>query len=248
MDEPIQNGGGEQALDWDYREVLPDLVVGDTVSFVVEVADKYPEGPHQARSESRRITFLSREEYLARIEKKKDRLLSRVRTTYRQERAAHELMTQLDPGDAGFLQTCQLEAIRQEMLRQQLKDIAGEVEALLDDIGGQQRHRCRGGGNARPGPHRIGKDRGGAGRQGRQPAPGTSRGPPPIPIPRPPSRSSTGPPGISPDSCSSGGIDSAREVLARESHMLARGTGPPPVPRHAGAEWRARSPARGSAG
>jgi len=136
LDMPIQNGGGEQMLDWDYREVLPDLKVGDSVSFVVEVADKYPgpDGPHTARSETRRITFLSREDYLAQIEKMKDRLLSRVRTTYRQERSAHEVVSALDPQDESFLQTCQLEAIRQEMLRQQLKDIALEVQSLLDDL------------------------------------------------------------------------------------------------------------------
>ncbi len=134
LDTEIKNGGGEQILAWDYRKALADLKVGDSVSFVVEVTDKYPDGSHKARSETRRITFLSREEYLAQIEKKKDRLLSRVRTTYRQERAAHELVSKLDPTAKSYMQTCQLEAIRQEMLRQQLKDIAGEVQALLDDL------------------------------------------------------------------------------------------------------------------
>ena len=134
LETPIENGGGEQMLDWDYRTALPDLKVGESVSFVVEVADRYPDGSHTARSETRRITFLSREDYLAQIEKKKDRLLSRVRTTYRQERAAHELVLKLDPAENSYLQTCQLEAIRQEMLRQQLKDIAAGVQTLLDDL------------------------------------------------------------------------------------------------------------------
>ena len=134
LDTVIENGGGEQLLDWDYRKVLPDLKVGDSISFVVEVSDKYPDGSHKAHSETRRITFLSRKEYLAQIEKKKDRLLSRVCTTYRQERAAHELVGKLDPKENSYLQTCQLEAIRQEMLRQQLKDIAGEVQTLLEDL------------------------------------------------------------------------------------------------------------------
>lgn len=133
---PVNVGEGEQVLEWDYREALPELVVGDTVSFVIEVADKYPgsDGPHKARSETRRITFLSREEYLAQLERKKDRLLSRVRTIYRQERAAHELVRNLDPQVESFRQTCQLEAIRQEMLREQLNDTAGEVQDLLDDL------------------------------------------------------------------------------------------------------------------
>ena len=130
------NMEGEQTINWDYREVLPDLKVGDTVSFVIEVTDRYPtpDGPHQAISDTRRITFLTREEYLAQIARKTDRLLTRVRTSYRQERAAYELVNQLDPQSDTYLQTCQLEAIRQEMLRQQLNDIATGVQDLLDDL------------------------------------------------------------------------------------------------------------------
>ena len=130
------NTEGEQDINWDYRDDLPDLKVGDTVSFVIEVTDRYPtpDGPHQAISDTRRITFLTREEYLAQIAKKTDRLLTRVRTSYRQERAAHALVNQLDPQSDTYLQTCQLEAIRQEMLRQQLNDIAIGVQDLLDDL------------------------------------------------------------------------------------------------------------------
>ena len=97
---PVRSGEGAQKLDWDYRKELPDLQIGDSVSFVVEVADKYPGegGPHRARTESRRITFLSREEYLAAITKQMERLLTRVRTLYRQERAAHELVLGLGSG------------------------------------------------------------------------------------------------------------------------------------------------------
>ncbi len=150
---PIRSGEGDQPIDWDYRTALPDLGVGDTVSFAVEVSDRYPQpqGPHLARSETRRITFLSREEYLEQIGRKRDRLLSRVRTIYRQERSAHELVRNLNPkGDPQesdlspnesqpfrlpeYLQTCQLEAIRQEMVRNQLNETASEVQALLDDL------------------------------------------------------------------------------------------------------------------
>jgi hypothetical protein len=133
---PVRSGAGAQKLDWDYREELPDLKIGDSVSFVVEVADKYPgeAGPHRVRTESRRINFLSREEYLAEITKQMERLLSRVRTLYRQERAAHELVLALDPAADSYLPTCQLEAIRQEMVREQLVTTAGDVQALLDDL------------------------------------------------------------------------------------------------------------------
>jgi hypothetical protein len=137
---PVRSGEGTQKLDWDYREELPDLQIGDTVSFLVEVADKYPGegGPHQVRTESRRITFLSREEYLAAITKQMERLLTRVRTLYRQERAAHELALALDPSSDSFIPTCQLEAIRQEMVREQLTSTSDEVQALLEDIAANQ--------------------------------------------------------------------------------------------------------------
>lgn len=134
--EAVRSGEGEQTLGWDYREALPDLKVGDTVSFFIEVADRYPgpDGPHLARSETRRLTFLSREDYLEQIQRKQDRLLTRVRNVYRQERTAHELVRTLDPDREEFRQTCQLEAIRQEMLREQLQETAREVQVLLDDL------------------------------------------------------------------------------------------------------------------
>ena len=140
LDEPVQNGQGEQILGWDYRKELADLQVGDSVSFVVEVADKYPGegGPHKVRTETRRISFLSREDYLAEITKQMDRLLTRVRTLYRQERAAHELVSGLNPKADSYLPTCQLEAIRQEMVREQLVATADEVQALLDDLAANQ--------------------------------------------------------------------------------------------------------------
>ncbi|MCH7226286.1 hypothetical protein [Haloferula sp. A504] len=139
LPQPV-SGEGEQKLDWDYREELPDLQIGDSVSFVVEVADNYPgeDGTHRARTESRRITFLSREDYLAGITKQMERLLTRVRNLYRQERAAHELVLGLDPRADSYLPTCQLEAIRQEMVREQLVNTSDQVQALLDDLAANQ--------------------------------------------------------------------------------------------------------------
>jgi hypothetical protein len=134
LETPLKNGAGEQEVDWDYREVLPGLKVGDTVSFVLQVSDKYPDGPHFARSDTRRITFLSKEDYLEQIQKKKDRLLSRVQTAYRQERAAFESVRSLKPNSADYLQSCQVEAIRQELVREQLKSIAKNLKDLLDDL------------------------------------------------------------------------------------------------------------------
>jgi len=134
--QPVLSGQGEQTIDWDYRAVLPDLAIGDTVSFSVRVSDRYPgeQGPHVVRTETRRITFLSKEQYLEQIEKQKDRLLSRVQTLYRQQRSAHVTVLELAPTAEGYQQACQLEAIRQEMVRDQLKEIASQMQALLDDL------------------------------------------------------------------------------------------------------------------
>ncbi len=131
-----QGGQGEQPIDWDYRETLPDLKIGDTVSFTLEVSDRYPgqNGPHVVRSETRRMTFLSKKDYLEQIQKKKDRLLSRVQTTYRQQRAAFDSVGNLEPATDGYMQACQVEAIRQELLRDQLKGIAKQLKDLFDDL------------------------------------------------------------------------------------------------------------------
>jgi len=131
-----QSGQGDQPIDWDYRETLPDLKIGDTVFFTLEVSDRYPgeNGPHVVRSETRRMTFLSKEDYLEQIQKMKDRLLSRVQTMYRQQRSAFDVVRNLEPAADGYMQTCQIEAIRQEMVRDQLKQIAAQVQFLLDDL------------------------------------------------------------------------------------------------------------------
>lgn len=136
LQENLRIGQGEQTLPWDYRDTLPDLQIGDTVSFSVCVSDRYPgeEGSHVFRSEARRITFLSKEQYLEQINEKRDRLLSRVLSIYRQERYAHEIVRQLPANSTGYLQTCQLEAIRQEMIREQLHEVANQVQSLLDDM------------------------------------------------------------------------------------------------------------------
>lgn len=136
LEDAVGSGQGEQAINWDYRKSEPDLQVGDTVSFAVEVSDRYPKplGPHVVRSETRRITLLSREQYLEQVEKQKDRLLSRVQSLYRQQRSAHQIVRALEPSAEGYAQACQLEAIRQEMVRQQLKVIAGQLDVLLGDL------------------------------------------------------------------------------------------------------------------
>ncbi|MFT5129898.1 MAG: hypothetical protein ACI8W8_003527 [Rhodothermales bacterium] len=131
-----QDGQGDQPIDWDYRETLPDLKIGDTVSFTMEVSDRYPgkDGPHLVRSDTRRMTFLSKKDYLKQIQKKKDNLLARVQSIYRQQRSAFESVRNLEPDADSYMQSCQIEAIRQELVRDQLKEIASQVKFLLDDL------------------------------------------------------------------------------------------------------------------
>lgn len=133
---PAIHDGSEQKIDWDYRTVLPELAVGDSVSFAVELADRYPgpNGAHRARSDARRITFLSREQYLEQIAKQKQRLLSQLQTIYREERAVHDLVRRLDPLDDAFVQTCQLEAVRQDLMRERLGLLSKEMNALIEDL------------------------------------------------------------------------------------------------------------------
>ncbi len=128
--------GQELPIDWDYRTVLPDLAVGQTVSLAIEVVDRYPgaEGPHRVRSEVRRIQFMSVQEYLAQVEKQKKRLLSQLRIIYREEREVSEVILKLDPADPIFVQTCQLEAVRQDLMRERLKLLAGQLLDLTDDL------------------------------------------------------------------------------------------------------------------
>lgn len=133
-EQPID--GSEQRIDWDYREVLPDLVVGQSITFAVELTDRYPPpaGPHRARSQTRRIQFLSKEDYLAHVEKQKRRLLSRLRTIYREERDVHGIVMRLDPEDPAFAQTCQLEAVRQGLMRERLKKLGARMGELTADL------------------------------------------------------------------------------------------------------------------
>jgi hypothetical protein len=136
LSEPKLSDGSEQQIDWNYREALPDLAVGDTVTFAVELADRYPgaDGPHRVRSDARRVQFLSKEDYLKQIEKQKVRLLNRIRTIYREERGVHDLVRHLNPSDDVFIQTCQLEAVRQDLMRKRLNALRRQMNDLVEDL------------------------------------------------------------------------------------------------------------------
>jgi len=123
-------------LDWDYRKALKGVDVGDTVSFAIEVSDRYPgpDGPHRVRSETRRLTFLSREDYLEKVHEMRARLLSQLRSIYRQERAAYDAIKGLDPADDAFEQTCFLESSRQDILAERIMALNKGIRALVDDL------------------------------------------------------------------------------------------------------------------
>jgi len=128
--------GSEQSIDWDYRRELPDLAVGQTVAFALELADRYPgpDGPHRVRSETRLIQFISRENYLEQFEKQVRRQLSALKALYREERKVHEAVLRLDPADPVFVQTCQLEAVRQDLMRERANGLAQRMQELIDDL------------------------------------------------------------------------------------------------------------------
>lgn len=127
-------GRSTRELDWDYRDAVKDLNVGDSVSFTLEVSDRYPNGPHRARSESRRVTFLSEEDYLQKVNERITRLLSRIRTIYRQERSAHVSLGELDPLGDAFRQRCFLESARQDMLTETVELLCTGLEDVVDDL------------------------------------------------------------------------------------------------------------------
>jgi hypothetical protein len=133
---PKLSDGSEQQIDWNYREALPDIAVGDTISFAIELADRYPgaDGPHRVHSDARRVQFLSKEDYLKQIEKQKIRLLNRIRTIYREERDVHDLVRRLNPSDDVFIQTCQLEAVRQDLMRERLSVLQRQMNDLVADL------------------------------------------------------------------------------------------------------------------
>lgn len=137
---PVPADGSEQVIDWDYRQALPDLAIGQTVSFAVEVADRFPgaNGPHRARSESRWIQFMSREDYLAQVEKQKIRQLSELKAIYREQRKVHEDILRLDPANPVFMQNCQLEAVRQDLMRERMSKLSVGMQELIDDLAANQ--------------------------------------------------------------------------------------------------------------
>lgn len=123
-------------VDWDYRKAIKDLSIGESIAISIEVTDHYPgpKGGNKVRSESRRISFLSREDYLKKIAEQKERLLAILKTIYRQERLAHNVIKDLDPTDPNFEQTCFLESSRQDILIERIMSLNDNIDDLVEDL------------------------------------------------------------------------------------------------------------------
>jgi hypothetical protein len=133
---PELSDGTQQQIDWNYLEAIPGLKVGDSVSFAIELADRYPgqHGYNKVRSTPRTVSFLTKEDYLVRINNEKRRLLSQVRKIYLEEREVHDFVRNLDPAANAFLQACQLEAVRQDLIRDRLGAVHKGIDLLVADI------------------------------------------------------------------------------------------------------------------
>lgn len=133
---PKPDQTGETFVDWDYRKTLDKLEIGDTVTFVIEMADRYPgpDGPHRVRTQGRRLTILSEIEYLSHMAKQRNRLLSKIKSLYREEREVHDIVSDLDPISENFVQSCQLEVVRQELIRERMMVIKGKMIELREDL------------------------------------------------------------------------------------------------------------------
>lgn len=73
---------------WNLLESIPDLEPGDIVRFAVEVRDNRPGRPWLARSESRRLSVVTIQEYAQFVVEERDRLLIQLKQVYDEERDA----------------------------------------------------------------------------------------------------------------------------------------------------------------
>jgi hypothetical protein len=84
----------QRQVPWPIRESIRDLRLGDIVTYAIEVADGRPSdnGARRARSRSRRVQFVSDDEYLRYLLARTRRTLGQLRPLYLQQREAAELI------------------------------------------------------------------------------------------------------------------------------------------------------------
>ena len=123
---------------WTIRTDLKPSEANEAGRLLDAVYEAYRNGlsmlPKKVDDRMEAWVFLSKEDYLAQIEKQKRRLLTRIRTIYREERGVHDLIRSLDPSAEVFVQTCQLEAVRQDLIRERLGGIRNRIEVLVEDL------------------------------------------------------------------------------------------------------------------
>lgn len=89
---PLDAGGPKAAVQashrWDVADSIPDLEPGDVVRFAVEVRDNRPGRPWLTRSEPRRLTVVTIQEYAQFVVEERDRLLRQLKHVYDEERDA----------------------------------------------------------------------------------------------------------------------------------------------------------------
>jgi hypothetical protein len=134
-DKAIESGTVYQS-DWDYRQHLKNIKIGDILRFGVAVKDHFPskDGPNESRSRMRRVTFLTEADYVQQVENRKLRLLGKLRSIYRQGRASYAVVSNLNPSSESFQQTCMLEGVRQDLLTERMKVVVDRIKYLIDDI------------------------------------------------------------------------------------------------------------------
>ncbi len=90
----------DRALSWPVAKVIGNLKEGDLVTFAVEVTDRRAGPGHRGRSPSRRLQFVSPQEYLSYSLGRQRKYLGQLRPLYLQEMEAHAHLGPLTAGDA----------------------------------------------------------------------------------------------------------------------------------------------------
>lgn len=89
---PLPAAGPDGTLEathrWSLADSIPDLEPGDIVRFAVEVRDNRPGRPWVTRSEPRRLTMVTIQEYAQLVLEERDRLLLQLKQVYDEERDA----------------------------------------------------------------------------------------------------------------------------------------------------------------
>ena len=86
-----------EGMRWQVAGSIPDLQTGDVVKYAVEVVDnRVGSAPGVARSDARRLTIVSPEEFLRMAAEERQRLLGRLKVLHGEETKAMGAVRELD--------------------------------------------------------------------------------------------------------------------------------------------------------